>query len=46
MIFSLLFGLIDELIHSLTSNLEIPCNLSNGLLPHPLTDEFLNIPIR
>ena len=38
--------LVDELIHSLTGNLEIPGNLNNGFLICPLLNDPLDIPIR
>ena len=45
-IFSSIFEMGDELVYSLTGNLEIPSNLDNRLFPHPLSDDPLNVPIR
>ena len=45
-IFPRFYELVDELIHTLTGNLEIPGYLNNGLLLFPLTNDPLDIPIR
>jgi len=45
-IISSIFEMGDELVYSLTGNLEIPSNLDNRLFPHPLSDDPLDVPIR
>jgi hypothetical protein len=45
-IISSIFEMGDELVYSLTVNLEIASSLDNRLFSYPLSDDPLNVPIR